>query len=116
MVGGEFQRRLRRVEQIVLGLPRVTGVGVGWKETARAVTGTMAWRVYVDRKLPPAVLGPGAIVPAAIEGLATDVVPALSGVAIAAVAPTLPPPVAPGITISNLRGLFNDGPVDRNAS
>ncbi len=109
-------QRLRRVEQMLLRLPHVTGVGFGWKETASEITGRCAWRVYVRRKLLRPALQVNDLVPAEIEGIVTDVVPALTAIPASVDVNTLPVPLCPGVTISNLRGLLNDKAVDRNAT
>jgi len=109
------EQRRRRVQQLVLHLPQVTGVGFGWKETRGQITNIPAWRVYVRRKLPHQALEAADIAPAQLEGLATDVLPAQDGVALVSVN-AMAAPITPGVTISNLRGLHYDKPVDRNTS
>jgi hypothetical protein len=99
---------------VLVGLPNVTGVGFGWKETRGELTATAAWRVYVRHKVPRVVLPARGCIPALIDGLATDVVVASRGLPVAALAePTAAPP---GTFVSNLRAVLNDAPVDRGAS
>jgi hypothetical protein len=52
----------------------VVGVGVGHKTVEGAATGELSVRFYVDRKLPPGVLTRSQLLPAAIDGIPTDVV------------------------------------------
>lgn len=114
MATGSMQERLRRVEQALLGLPDVTGVGLGWKETRGEVTDRAAWRVYVRRKLPNHAMRFADLVPAYVEGLATDVLPA--PFSIPAASNTVSSPLAPGAVISNLRGLLHDMSVNCQTS
>ncbi|HEY6798911.1 MAG TPA: hypothetical protein VI248_29880 [Kineosporiaceae bacterium] len=57
----------------LLALPGVTAVGLGGREVGGAPTGELVLRVYVERKLPLDALPAEHLVPAEIEGLATDV-------------------------------------------
>jgi hypothetical protein len=110
-----IQKRLRRAEDALLGLPNVVGVGLGWKETRGRITDRPAWRVYVRRKLPSHSLRCAGLVPARVEGLATDVLPAPVSIPAASLN-TVSAPLAPGSVISNLRGLLHDLSADRQTS
>jgi hypothetical protein len=66
-------RRAAALER-VRGLPNVRSVGVGLQERAGVPTGALAFRVYVDVKVPRDQLAPGELVPDAIEGIPTDVI------------------------------------------
>lgn len=98
--------RLRRVEELVRLLPHTTGVGLGWKETAGVITDTLAWRVYVRRKLPAPDLPAGCTVPSMLEGLPTDVLPTLTGITLSAELSSYAEPLTPGIIVSNLKDLM----------
>jgi hypothetical protein len=50
------------------------GLGFGAKETEGALTGDLAVRIYVKRKLPKSELPHGICVPTAVNGITTDVV------------------------------------------
>ena len=60
-------------EEQLRGLPGVTHVSVGLKETGGRVTDQLAIRVYVDEKKPSGELRPTERVPADVEGVPTDV-------------------------------------------
>jgi hypothetical protein len=105
--------RRRRVEEALLGLPNVTGVGLGWKEARGRLTDDAAWRVYVRRKLPVKDLRPQERVPAQLDGLPTDVVAAATAVPAAAFVASRVP-LEPGTAISNLRGVLDDPPAGRS--
>jgi hypothetical protein len=64
----------RRVEVGLLSRRGVVGVDIGEKVTAGRRTGQVGIVVYVRRKLPAARLLASDVVPAEIEGIATDVV------------------------------------------
>jgi hypothetical protein len=105
----------------LLGLPHVVGVGLGWKETGGRVTGRAAWRVYVAAKRPAGALRLDERVPPAYAGLATDVVAAATALTCGGAGETGPGldeegPLAPGATVSNLRGLPREPGVERHDS
>jgi hypothetical protein len=58
----------------LLAKPNVVGVGIGMKETAGESTGEMSVVVMVRHKLPVEGLRPGVAVPAAVDGVPTDVI------------------------------------------
>lgn len=60
---------MRRHEKQLLGLPNVTGVGIGEKGGRPAIL------VFVSRKLPESVLATQDIVPKTLGGYETDVQP-----------------------------------------
>lgn len=66
-----------RVEEELMKIPGVAGVGFGLKEVAGRTTDELAFRVYVREKKPPAALGPGELIPAFYEGFPTDVLPVI---------------------------------------
>jgi hypothetical protein len=68
------------------------------------MTGAVALRVYVTRKLPAEELARADHIPGRVEGWRTDVVSALAAVATSA--DDVLAPVEPGLVISNLRGVF----------
>lgn len=105
-LAGALRERLESVRRTMLGLPYVTGVGFGWKEKRGQITDVAAWRIYVRKKVAGADLAPADTIPACCQGLLTDVVPACRGAA--AVQVTGAPPLRPGITISNLRGVLQE--------
>lgn len=103
MTAGEIHERVLHAERVLLRLPGVTGVGFGWKETGGEVTESPALRVYVRRKVPRCELRRAELVPERLAGLATDVLPARTGV------PTVDLESAPraaltsGLAITNLK-------------
>ncbi len=110
-----LQERLACARQVLMHLPNVTGVGVGWKETRGRITDVPAWRVYVTQKLPAKRMKEDDRVPPQLEGMATDVVPA--GFAQPALALTsLGVSPAPGDTISNLRSLSRSNSGESHAA
>jgi len=52
----------------------LVGMGFGAKETAGAITGDVAVRLYVRRKVPQARLSPANRIPARVNGIPTDVI------------------------------------------
>jgi hypothetical protein len=58
----------------LLERPGVTGIDVGRKNVADAPTQELAIRVYVAKKLPPHAIAQGALIPAEIQGVRTDVI------------------------------------------
>jgi hypothetical protein len=112
-VSSGIAQRRRRVEDALLGLPNVTGVGLGWKETRGRVTDVVAWRVYMRRKLPARSLRPEERVPAQVDGLPTDVIVAGTAVPTASYVASRVP-LEPGATISNLRGVLDEPPAGRS--
>jgi hypothetical protein len=87
----------------LLGYANVIGVGVGWKETGGCVTEVVALRVYVRCKVPCDALGEAERIPSRLGDWQTDVIPALTGVLAGSDAAVAP--LAPGVAVSNLRGL-----------
>lgn len=55
--------------------PGVTSVEIGIKETGRQITDDLAFRVYVERKIPQDQLSPDEKIPDEILGVKTDVIP-----------------------------------------
>jgi hypothetical protein len=72
------QAKVREVKErnklAVLALPNVVGVGVGYKVKAQAATVELSVVALVRRKVPRARLEPENLVPASMDGVATDVV------------------------------------------
>jgi len=58
----------------LLGLKNVVGVGVGYKYVGGDNTGSPAYVVYVEKKVPLADLSRSHIIPRQIDGLDTDVI------------------------------------------
>lgn len=54
--------------------PGVTGIGFGWRRRAGETTDEPAIRIYVERKLAPEALSRDELLPAAIEGIPTDII------------------------------------------
>jgi len=67
------QAKQKHVTEL-LAKPNVVGVGIGMKEIAGESTGEMSVVVMVRHKLPMEALGPGVAVPAAVDGVPTDVI------------------------------------------
>lgn len=59
----------KKHEKHLLGLPNVTGIGIGEKDGHPVVL------VFVRKKLPESALAAGDIVPKTLEGYETDVQP-----------------------------------------
>jgi hypothetical protein len=59
----------------IMGRPNVVGVGVGYKVVQGAPTVELSIVALVQQKVPEAALARAALVPSAIEGVPTDVVP-----------------------------------------
>lgn len=57
-------------------IPSISNIGVGAKEVGGEVTGEFAFRIYVGMKLPPGEVPRTWRIPARIDGIATDVLPA----------------------------------------
>jgi hypothetical protein len=73
--------QLYREARIELGrYPGVIGVGLGCKESKRAITEEVSFRVYVRRKKPVSELEENALLPSAYRGVSTDVVNSSCGV------------------------------------
>jgi hypothetical protein len=56
-----------KYEDRLMGLPNVTGVGIGQKGGKEVI------KVFVTRKVPESTLGPTEIIPRSLEGVRTDV-------------------------------------------
>jgi Trypsin len=63
----------RQAARDLAKIPGVIDVGYGLRERGGQVTSEIAFRVYVRRKRPLAELDPAAVIPAAYEGIPTDV-------------------------------------------
>jgi hypothetical protein len=62
------------IKQELLQIPGVVDVGVGVKETDDKLTTQLAYRVYVEEKLPESELAPEHVIPPTIYGFRTDVI------------------------------------------
>ena len=62
-----------RASEILFKIPGVISVGLGEKLVNGASTGRLAFSILVLEKKPVSALSPGEIIPAAIEGLPTDI-------------------------------------------
>ncbi|MDN5346506.1 MAG: hypothetical protein PWP65_70 [Clostridia bacterium] len=69
----DLKRFLELHKHELLGLPRVVGVGLGYKEVRGKPTSTPAIIVCVSKKIPPQALGAGEGVPRIWRGAITDV-------------------------------------------
>ena len=63
-----------RAAERLLGVPGVTGVGVGGRERGGQPTGEVVIKVFVSGKRPAEQVPPEQLIPAEIEGVPTDVV------------------------------------------
>jgi hypothetical protein len=63
-----------RSHQQVLTQLNLVGIGYGTKETGERLTGDMAVRVYVARKIEKSRLSPTELIPSSIDGVLTDVI------------------------------------------
>jgi hypothetical protein len=84
-------------------IPGVLGVGYGIKETGGQLTGQAALRVYVAAKKPAAALAPNEQIPAAFEGVVTDVLVPVKGRLLPCEDTSQPRPLIGGITITNFK-------------
>jgi hypothetical protein len=101
-----LQHWLPEVEREFLRYPGVCGVGFGWKEVRGAVTDEPALRVYVRCKRPAVSLRRAERLPARVAGFATDVLPTGVGVRTVALEARAAPVLAPGLALTNLRGVL----------
>jgi hypothetical protein len=62
------------VEAELMGIPGVVEVGLGVKEAAGGLTDDLAFRVYVEEKLPDTDVPPERKIPPTIRGFKTDVI------------------------------------------
>jgi len=69
-----YYRALDKVRPLVLALPNVIGVGMGYKRVGDVATGEPSIVVFVEKKIPSPGLARGCNVPPQIDGLDTDVV------------------------------------------
>jgi hypothetical protein len=84
-------------------IPGVLAVGFGRKQTGGQLTERRALRVYVEEKKALDQLAPGEVIPAEIEGVATDVLPIPRGQAFGTQDTQRHSPLIGGITITNLK-------------
>jgi hypothetical protein len=84
------------------GVENVVGVGVGFRYASDALTGDIAVKVFVREKLPMAKVSTAAQIPAAIDGIPTDVEPT-GDILLHAYTKRYPRPVPCGVSISNER-------------
>jgi len=108
--------RLEAVERMLRNYPHVTGVGFGVREVRVAMTSETAWRVYVDRKVPVAELSRDQVIPRHFDGWPTDVIPTLVARPASAPVEIGADAIAPGMLISNLRGLLDAPATAANTS
>ena len=57
----------------IMTKPNVVGVGTGYKRAKGRITSELAIIALVRRKLPPSAMAAGALVPASVDGVQTDV-------------------------------------------
>ena len=69
-----YAEAYERIRAELVQLPGVVDVGVGLKEVDGELTPQMAFRVYVEEKLPEDQLPPEALVPDEVGGFRTDVI------------------------------------------
>jgi hypothetical protein len=108
--------RLDAVARILRKYPHVTGVGFGIREVRGAMTSETAWRVYVDRKVSIAELPYDHVIPRHLAGWPTDVIPTLAARPASAPVDIGTEAIAPGMLISNLRGLLDAPDITPNTS
>jgi len=68
-----LEDNLDAAKSSLLKIPNVVAVGIGFKETGKAFTEEISYRVYVEVKKERALLGPKEIIPPEINGIRTDV-------------------------------------------
>jgi hypothetical protein len=69
-----YLKEYDKIKQELLQIPGVVDVGVGIKETDGGLTKEVAYRVYVEEKLPESNLSSEHIIPKTIHGFRTDVI------------------------------------------
>ena len=69
----DIRRVLKAERENLFANPNITGLGIGYKTIAGRQTETLCLICSVVKKLPPAELSGADLIPAAIEGVATDV-------------------------------------------
>jgi hypothetical protein len=69
-----FNERVQDARALLLKIPGVVSVSVGYKQTGRDLTDQLALRVYVQQKKKPEQIPAGESIPAEINGLPTDVI------------------------------------------
>ncbi len=101
----------RKSKELILTLPQVIGVGLGFKEVGGIKTEQEAIMILVKRKVPSAQLGKHQLIPKMINGIVTDVIEvgvmkAYSGVNPAVTIQSVTSrmrPAAPGVSIGHYR-------------
>jgi hypothetical protein len=80
MSQSSIQEQMQRVQEVqvkyeplLLSLPHVVGVGIGYARRDGAMTGEVALVVMVDQKIAAASLPPEAVIPPQIDGVRVDV-------------------------------------------
>jgi hypothetical protein len=76
-----YTRTKDRAEASLFLIPGVVGVALGPKIVGGKPTGTPAIQVYVRNKRGPAAVAPEHLIPASLEGVATDVLDGMFPVA-----------------------------------
>lgn len=115
----------KKNKELLLALPQVIGVGLGFKEVGGIKTGQEAIMILVKRKVPSGQLEKHQLVPKMINGVVTDVievgkVKAYSGVNSAVVlqnSASRMRPAAPGVSMGHYRvtaGTFGAVVYDKN--
>ena len=116
----------KKSKDLLLALPQVIGVGLGFKEVGGIKTGQEAIMILVKRKLPAAQLVKQQLIPKMINGVVTDVIEVGEMEAYSGVNPVVTlqsttsrmRPAAPGVSIGHYRttaGTFGAVVYDRNS-
>ena len=69
----ELEQNLPEIKAVLLNIPDVVAVGIGYKESNNVFTKEIAYRVYVPAKKSLASLAPADVIPPEINGIKTDV-------------------------------------------
>lgn len=69
-----LQQKYLLVKEMLSGIPGITGVGMGEKETGGQLTGEMSWRIYVQEKKALHLVLMADQIPAVLFDIPTDVI------------------------------------------
>jgi hypothetical protein len=77
-----LKERYNNAKEILLQIPGVVSVSLGYKQTGKDLTDQFGLRVYVQQKKSAADVPATEMIPGKINGLTTDVVQAFEGTAL----------------------------------
>jgi hypothetical protein len=101
--------RVAEARRQLMQIPGVVGVGYGYKQRAGVTTQELSLRVYVRAKRPRSSLADHELVPATVNGLATDVIELRPARLLACESTSAVSPLVGGITVTNLKTVTSSG-------